>query len=67
MATCAFATGGRLYGERGLAGEAVAVWLYDEHLTVAFEDEPLAQYAVTCQPDRQHLATVTEAWLFETP
>src|SRR4051794_13550857 len=26
----------RLYGERGLAGDAVAVWLYGEHLTIAF-------------------------------
>jgi transposase len=57
----------RLYGERGLAGETVAVWLYGEHLTIAFADEALAQYAVTYQPDRRRLATVTEARLFETP
>jgi transposase len=57
----------RLYGERGLAGEAVAVWLYGEHLTVAFADEALAQYGVTYQPDQRHLATVTLERLFETP
>jgi hypothetical protein len=36
-------------------------------LTVAFADEPLAQYGVTYQPDLEHLATVTEARLFKTP
>lgn len=57
----------RLYGERGLAGEAVAVWLYGEHLTIAFADEPLAQYGVSYQPDQRHLATVTDERRFETP
>jgi putative transposase len=57
----------RVYGERGLPGEHVAVWLYAEHLTVAFADEPLAQYHVAYQPDRKHLRAVAEPRLFETP
>jgi len=57
----------RLYAERGLRGEAVAVWLYGERLTLAFSDEPVAQYTVTYQPDKRHLKTVTEERLFETP
>ncbi len=57
----------RLYAERGLRGEAVAVWLYGERLTLAFSDEPLAQYTVTYQPDKRHLKAVTEARRFETP
>lgn len=57
----------RLYGERGLAGDAVAVWLYGEHLTIAFADEALAQYGVTYQPNQRHLATVVEEYRFETP
>lgn len=57
----------RLYGERGLAGDQVAVWLSGESLTVAFADEPLAQYAVTYQPDQRHVVQVTEQQLFETP
>ncbi len=57
----------RLYGEQGLRGEQLAVWLYGEHLTVAFADEPLAQYRVSYQPDKRHLKTVTEPHLFETP
>jgi putative transposase len=57
----------RLYGERGLAGEAAVVWLYREQLTVAFADEALAHYHVTYQPDDRHLASVTAAELLETP
>lgn len=57
----------RLYGEHGLAGEAVAVWLYGEQLTVAFADDPLAQYQVSYQPDRRQLSAVEETQLFETP
>ena len=57
----------RVYGEQGLRGERVAVWLYAERLTVAFADEPLAQYDVAYQPDKRHLKTVTEPRLFATP
>ena len=57
----------RLYAERGLAEEAVAVWLAGESLTVTFADEPLAQYVVTYQPDRRQVTSVTEQQLFETP
>ena len=57
----------RLYGEHGLAGEAVVVWLYGEQLTVAFADEALAEYQVTYQPDQRQFMEVTEAQLFETP
>ncbi len=57
----------RLYGERGLRGEQVAVWLYAEHLTVAFADEPLARYTVRYQPNKKHLRAVTAPELFETP
>lgn len=50
-----------------MAGERAAVWLYGEHLTVEFADEPLAQYRVTYQPDKRHLQTVADSQLFETP
>jgi len=56
----------RVYAERGLGGESVAVWLYAEHLTLVYRDEPLAQYRVAYQPDRRRLKTVTPAQLFET-
>ena len=57
----------RLYGERGLASEAVAVWLYGEQLTVAFADETLAEYQVSYQPEHRQLSAVVESQLFETP
>ena len=57
----------RVYGERGLAREHAAVWLYGETLTVEFADEPLAQYRVQYAPGRRLLATVEKTRLFETP
>jgi putative transposase len=57
----------RLYGERGLTGDRVAVWLYAERLTLVFQDEPLAQYRVTYQPGKRRLKAVTEERLFDTP
>ena len=57
----------RVYGERSLPGEAVAVWLYGETLTVTFADEPLAQYHVTYQPDQRLLASVSDLDRFDTP
>ncbi|GAC1554693.1 MAG: hypothetical protein NVS2B9_19100 [Myxococcales bacterium] len=56
----------RMYGEQGLAGTGVAVWLYGEQLTVEFADEPLAQYHVRYAPDKKHLKGVTLAHLFDT-
>jgi len=56
----------RVYAERGLGGEPVAVWLYAEHLTLVYEDEPLAQYRVIYQPDQRRLKAVRSEQLFET-
>ena len=57
----------RVYGERGLARERAAVWLYGETLTLEYADEPLAQYRLRYQPDKAHLLTVEAPLLFETP
>jgi len=56
----------RVYGERGLARDRAAVWLYGETLTIEFADEPLAQYRVRYQPDKTHLRAVEEPKVFET-
>jgi len=56
----------RVYGERGLAGRQRSVWLFGEVLTVAFEDETLAQYRVRYEPDERHIKALTEPRLFET-
>jgi hypothetical protein len=55
-----------VYAESGLGGETVAVWPYAEHLTLVYQDEPLAQYRVAYQPDQRRLKAVTPAQLFET-
>jgi hypothetical protein len=57
----------RIYGERGLAGDEGAVWLYGENLTVHFAEEPLAQYKVAYASDGKRLRRVSDPRLFETP
>lgn len=57
----------RVYAERGLSSMPVAVWLYAEHLTLVYRDEPLAQYRVAYQPDQRRLRAVSPEHLFETP
>jgi len=52
---------------RGLAGGEVAVWRYEQTLTVEFADEALAQYPVTDQPDRRHFTAIAEPRRFATP
>ncbi len=55
-----------LYGERGLAGERVAVWVWDETLTIEYASDTLAQYRVTREPDGRRLREVAEPRLFAT-
>lgn len=57
----------RLYGERGLARQTVAVWLTTERLVQTYRDEPLAQYAVTYARDRRQLRAVRKERRFATP
>ena len=56
----------RVYSEVGLARRLVAVWLYEERLTVAFDDTLLAQSTVEYQPDRKHFRSVSEPQLYAT-
>jgi transposase len=55
-----------LYGEEGLAGEEAGIWLMKETLTIAFHDDPLAQYGVAYRSDRRTLKDVGEAQLVPT-
>ncbi len=57
----------RVYGERGLAGEHAAVWLYGENLTLEYADEPLSRYKVAYQPDSSHLRSLGDPQLYDTP
>jgi putative transposase len=56
----------RIYGERGVAGKAAALWLYEQHLLAQFGDEALAEYTVAYQRDRHHLRSVSATHLYET-
>ena len=59
----------RVYAENGLRGKPIAVWLGAKHLTLVDNDEPLARYRVTYQPDKRRTEfllpppTARERWL----
>jgi hypothetical protein len=57
----------QLYVECGLQGGHVVAWLYDEHLTLEFADEPLAANKVTYALGGAQLAKVAEPHLYEPP
>ncbi len=56
----------RLYGERGLAGEPVAVWVWGENLTVEYATDTIAQYRVTFEADGRRLREVSSPRLLTT-
>ncbi len=49
----------KVYGERGLAGRPVGLWLYGPQLTVEHRDEPLAQFHVSYTPGKRQIKAVT--------
>jgi transposase len=57
----------KLYGERGLANEEVAVWVYEGTLKVEYKAITLSRYTVELQEDRRHLKQVSRPRLAETP
>jgi transposase len=56
----------RLYGERGLAGERAAVWVWDKTVTVEYASTTLAQYQVAFEADGHRLREVGEPRLYAT-
>ena len=57
----------RFFGEDGLAGEEVSVWVYEEMLKVEYQTTALALYSLTFQPDHEQIAEVTQARRIQTP
>ncbi len=57
----------KVYGERGLAGRTVGLWLYGPQLTLEYCEEPLAQYRVAYAPGKRRFKAVTLHRVFETP
>jgi putative transposase len=56
----------RVYGERGLARQKTALWLAADGLTIAYADEPLAQYVVHFGRRRKEVRRINVLRLFET-
>jgi len=55
----------RIYGERGVTRRTGSVWLFGETLTLAYDDETLAQYRVRYDSPSRRIAALTEARFFE--
>lgn len=56
----------RLYGERGLAGSPVAVWVYDGARRLEYQTVLLAGYAITLQGGGKRIREVRHPRLAET-
>jgi transposase InsO family protein len=56
-----------LYGERGLAGEVALVNIFQDLLTLEYEQEKLSRYSVEWQPDERHLARVGNPRFYQHP
>jgi hypothetical protein len=56
-----------LYGERALAGEVALVNIFQDFLTLEYEQEKLSRYSVEWQPDDRHLARVGNPRVFRHP
>jgi transposase len=56
----------RFFGEDGLAGEEVSVWVYEDTLKIEYQATTLSLYALTLQPDHQQIAEVKNARRIQT-
>jgi hypothetical protein len=56
----------RLYGERGLAGEDVSMWVYEGNLKVSYQTTTLSLYELSVEKDTGKIAEVTNARRLET-
>lgn len=56
----------RFFGENGLAGEEVSVWVYEDTLKVEHQATTLSLYSVRLPPDRASITEVKNARRLET-
>jgi hypothetical protein len=56
----------RFFGENGLAGEEVSVWVYENTLKVEHQATTLSLYSVRLSPDRASITDVKNARRLET-
>lgn len=48
----------RFFGENGLAGEEISVWVYEGTLKIEYQATALSLYSITFQPDHKHILDV---------
>jgi hypothetical protein len=56
----------RLFGEDGLAGEQVSVWMYEGMLKIEYQAMALSEYALQLSPDHQRIEAVKNPRRIET-
>jgi len=56
-----------LYGEQNLADKRVVVNLFQDVLTLEYQEQPLSRYSVEWQPDEKHLRRVGNPRLYNHP
>ena len=56
----------KFYGENGLPGEEVSVWIYESTLKVEYQATTLSLYAIRLDADQQHITEVKNARRLET-
>jgi hypothetical protein len=57
----------KFYGERGLAHQPVAVWVYEGTLKIEYQATTLSKYTIELQEDRRHVREVSNPRLADTP
>ena len=56
----------RFFGEDGLAGEQVSVWMYEGTLKIEYQATALSEYALRLSPDHQRIEAVKNPRRIET-
>jgi len=56
----------RFFGEDGLAGEQVSVWVYEGTLKIEYQATTLSEYSVTFTPDHKQIEAVKNPRRIET-
>ena len=56
----------RFFGEDGLSGEQVSVWVYEGTLKIEYQATALSEYALQVSPDHQRIEAVKNPRRIET-
>lgn len=56
-----------IYAERGLSKQRVTIWTYEDQLHIEYHHTLLARYGCQLSREGQHLKTVSEPQVYDTP